>query len=121
MRFYFVGDVAAPWTLDAIVINEGGIDCMDQSPRDHHQNTCTKGVLSNVIDVSPCDTWRREEALIFIRRAKPMEIVVPSNGPRFHPFWEINGSDLIALVDGPRFSREFLFKNRCILSLYLNF
>ena len=104
MSFSFAGDVAVPWTSDAIAINKGSVDRVDPSPCDHHQNTCAKGVLSNAIDVSPCNTWLREEALIFIGRAKSIEIVVPSRGPRFHQFQEINGSDLIELVDGPRFS-----------------
>ena len=81
MRFSFVGDVAVPWMSDAIVINEEGVNRVDPSPRDHHQNTCAKGVLSDTIDVSPCDTWIREEALIFIGWAKSMEIVVPRRGP----------------------------------------
>ena len=111
MRFSFAGDVAVPGTSDAIETNEGGIDRVDPSPRDHHQNTCAKGVLSDTINASPCNTWLHEEASIFIGWAKSTKIVVSRRGPRFHQFWEINGLDLIVLVDGMRFSQEFLFKN----------
>ena len=107
VRFSFADDVTVPWTSDAIAINEEGVDRVDPSPRDHHQNMCAKGVLSDAIDVSPCDTWLREEASIFIRQAKSMEtwahVVRPHRGLRFYHFREINGSDLIALVDGLRF------------------
>ena len=94
---------------------------MEPSPRDRYQNKCAKRDLSDAIDVSPSDTWLREEASIFIGQAKSTEIVISCRGPRFHQFWEINGSDLIALVDGPHFSRDFLFKNNVFSLLLLTF
>ena len=73
VRFYFAGDVVVPWMSDAIAINKGDVDRVDPIPRDHHQNMCAKGVLSDAIDISPCDTWLREEPSIFIGRAKSIE------------------------------------------------
>ena len=57
MIFSFAGDVAVPWTSDAIAINEGGVDCVDLSPRDQDHDTFIKKALSEAIDGSPYNKW----------------------------------------------------------------
>ena len=46
------------------------VDRVDPSPRDHHQGTCAKGILSDAFDNLPGDTWMHQERPIFIGRAK---------------------------------------------------
>ena len=61
------------WHCVARRIRSRGIDCVDPSPRDHHQSTCAKGVLSDVVDDLPGDTWTRRDRPIIIGRAKQAE------------------------------------------------
>ena len=126
-----------------------GVDRVDQSPRDHHQSTCAKGVLSDAFDNLPGDTWTHQEHPIFIERAKQAEGMGhvlqswatrgrmmtfdlhrtalvkgecgPRHGPRFHQFHTIGWHKSHREMDGSYSLREYFFKNRCILSSSLNF
>ena len=111
LDFSFAGDVTALWTLDAIVLIKGASIAWTRVHTITIKARALKEIYVNVIDVSFCDTWLREEALIFIEHAKSTEIVVPSRGSRFHRFREIGRRKSHCGMDGPHSSREFFCKN----------